>query len=207
MLEEKNIEHRILEVASEIFFQSGFNRVRMDKISNQIGIDKKIIYKYYISKDQLVERILEDNMLAALYRYKKIMDSSEEYAIKLFHILSLMGKTLASMGILFLDDLRKYRPDLWHKLEDIRSQTLLMSITEFLEDGIRLGIVRGDLRKEILIIAYFGTMESVLRSKEISVNSFSSDEAINLITHILVDGLLSVQEQGRWNNKNLITSN
>ncbi len=207
MLEEKKIEHQILEAAREKFFQYGFNSVRMEEIGNQIGIDKKTIHKYYLSKDTLVERILEDQMLAALHRYKEIMDSTEEYAIKLFHLLSMMGKTLTNIGILFLEDMRKYRPDLWHMLEDVRRQTLFMSITEFLEDGIRLGIVRDDLRKEVLIIAYFGTMESFLRSKEISANSFSRDEAINNITHILVDGLLTVHEWGRWNNKNLITSN
>jgi AcrR family transcriptional regulator len=207
MLEEKNIEHRILEVARDKFFQYGFNSVRMDEIGNQIGIDKKTIHKYYLSKDTLVERILEDQMLVALNQYKKIMDSSEEYAIKLFNLLSMMGKTLTTMGILFLEDMRKYRPDLWHMLEDVRRQTLFMSITEFLEAGIRLGIVRDDLCKEILINAYFGAMESFLRSKQISANSFSRDEAINNITHILVDGLLTVHLRGRWNNKNLITSN
>lgn len=52
-------ETDILETALELFAQYGFHFVGVDRIIAQSGVAKMTFYKYFPSKDMLIERVLE----------------------------------------------------------------------------------------------------------------------------------------------------
>ncbi len=54
----RKIKDKILAAASELFFDKGFQAVSVDEIVIQAGISKMTLYRYFISKDQLVMEVL-----------------------------------------------------------------------------------------------------------------------------------------------------
>ncbi len=51
--------HRILDAASELYYDRGINSVGMDLVAEQAGTTKKTIYDRFGSKDGLVVAYLE----------------------------------------------------------------------------------------------------------------------------------------------------
>jgi AcrR family transcriptional regulator len=58
-LGEKTTKERIIEAATEIFAQRGFDAVSMSEISEAVGIKKPSLYYHFASKDKILENILE----------------------------------------------------------------------------------------------------------------------------------------------------
>ena len=50
-------EERILEAASKVFRQRGFDGARMQEIADEAGINKALLHYYFRSKEQLFERV------------------------------------------------------------------------------------------------------------------------------------------------------
>ena len=47
-------KQQILEAASEVFSQKGFDNARMEDIAEQTGLSKGSLYLYFKSKDDLI---------------------------------------------------------------------------------------------------------------------------------------------------------
>jgi AcrR family transcriptional regulator len=56
---EKTTKERIIEAATDIFAQRGFDAVSMSEISEAVGIKKPSLYYHFASKDKILENILE----------------------------------------------------------------------------------------------------------------------------------------------------
>jgi AcrR family transcriptional regulator len=56
---EKTTKEKIIEAATDIFAQRGFDAVSMSEISEAVGIKKPSLYYHFASKDKILENILE----------------------------------------------------------------------------------------------------------------------------------------------------
>lgn len=54
-----NTKERILEIALELFAQSGYLGTSMSNIAKQLGITKGALYKHYTSKQKILDSIVE----------------------------------------------------------------------------------------------------------------------------------------------------
>lgn len=54
-----NTKERIMETALELFSQSGYLGTSMNDIAKQLGITKAALYKHYTSKQEILDRIVE----------------------------------------------------------------------------------------------------------------------------------------------------
>ena len=70
-MEEKE---KIISFSKDKFLSEGFYKITMDEIANGLRMSKKTIYKYFISKDILVE--------AAVKLFQSIMQSKIDSIIK-----------------------------------------------------------------------------------------------------------------------------
>lgn len=59
MSREKNTKERILEEALKLFAQSGYMGASMNDIATNLGVTKAALYKYYKSKQEILDSIVE----------------------------------------------------------------------------------------------------------------------------------------------------
>jgi AcrR family transcriptional regulator len=52
-------KQRILKVAERMFAEQGFDRARVEAIAAQAGVNKALIYYYFKSKEDMLDRIVE----------------------------------------------------------------------------------------------------------------------------------------------------
>lgn len=58
-IQQNQTQEKILETATQLFYEKGVQSVGVDEIVLQAGIAKMTLYKYFASKDQLVMAVVE----------------------------------------------------------------------------------------------------------------------------------------------------
>lgn len=56
---DNNAQQRILEAASEIFADKGFDGARVDEIAEKAEVNKALIYYYFKSKEEILDELLK----------------------------------------------------------------------------------------------------------------------------------------------------
>ena len=73
-------EEQIIEVARELFHKFGFKKVSMDEIAREAGVTKKTIYRYFDSKEALLEYFIQEE----LQNMKAIVEEVESKNLDFF---------------------------------------------------------------------------------------------------------------------------
>jgi len=151
----------ILQKASEIFLKLGFKSVTMDDIANELSISKKTIYKYFKNKEELVNETtvhLHETM------HKSVLCICEKgfNAIQENFEIKKMFKDLFKIS----DDspmyqLKKYYPKIHTKIMAKEFTMFKDCILNNIEKGIKEGLYREDLDKELTTNFYFSLAMSV----------------------------------------------
>lgn len=63
---------RIIEAASDLFYERGFARTTLDAIADRIGMTKPFIYQFFDGKHDLLAAVLEDEILRVI----KLLDQT-----------------------------------------------------------------------------------------------------------------------------------
>ncbi|OPY88441.1 MAG: HTH-type transcriptional regulator TtgR [Smithella sp. PtaU1.Bin162] len=93
-MRRKSAETRqqIIDVAYNLFYQSGFMRTGVDAIANAAGITKRTLYQYFGCKDELIEAVLEHQHYMALERIRRWADcitgKPDQMVMRLFEKLA-----------------------------------------------------------------------------------------------------------------------
>ncbi len=61
-VEDKNMEHLILQAAEELFLEQGFAKTTTGQIAKLAGCNQALVHYYYRTKDNLFEKIFEEKV-------------------------------------------------------------------------------------------------------------------------------------------------
>jgi AcrR family transcriptional regulator len=194
-MNETNLRQRIIEAGRERFFAMGFSKVTMDELVGEIGISKKTMYKHFPSKDELVDAITDWQMIHVASQVKEIVNSPIGFIERIHNLWSFIGEMYSRISKQYRDDMRRFRPDLWKRIEEFRREHLIENATKLIDEGRRLGIFRQDVNKEILVLIYVSAVQAVLHPEILAHHSFSAQEAFEAIIRVMFDGILT--DKGR----------
>jgi AcrR family transcriptional regulator len=191
MEKENTIRERIVGSARERFLTMGFSKVTMDELVSELGISKKTMYQHFRSKDKLLDEVIEWQIITVTGHIQEVMKSSADFIDRMYNMWATMGKWSCQIRKQFLEDLRKFRPDLWTRIHDHRQKFLLGHVSQMIDEGIRLGFVRSDVNKEIMALMYLGAVQSIVNPEVISQHSFSTEEAYKTVLQLYLDAILT----------------
>ncbi|MCM2301854.1 MAG: TetR/AcrR family transcriptional regulator [Flavobacteriaceae bacterium] len=154
------MEHIILKKASELFIKYGFKNVTMYEIANDLGISKKTIYVYYENKSELVEAVIK-------YLFSEIKIIIEEIKNQNLNPIEESFKTFSTVSQLLQDEkisiefqLKKYFPDVYERINCVKSEILQNTITDNLTRGINEGVYRPSIDVDFISRYFLTTISS-----------------------------------------------
>lgn len=200
MIQNDLMKH-IIDAGEEKFFKIGFSKVTMDELASDLGMSKKTIYKYFQSKDDLVQAVVESRILHISEKFDEIINSSMDYLEKLHNLWMFIGNILSTIGKQFQDDMRKFRPDLWKRIEEFRLKHPLAKFSNLIDEGIRLGFLRSDINREILILIYITSIQGIINPEILTRHSFSAEQAFKTILQVIFDGILTDDARKKYRIK------
>ncbi len=189
------MKERILIVASDKFIEVGYSSFNMDDLCRDLGISKKTLYEHFSSKKELFETIAENIFKQINKESKEVLDKMVEndefhFFEQLKNLFEIVNKHHKKLSPKFMNDIRKYAHSVWscsHDLEKERRRYF----DKIWELGIRDGMIKSDINKNIYYMLYFAILHSVIRPDVLADLSLSSFQALEQIYEILMSGILT----------------
>ncbi|MBI1933171.1 MAG: helix-turn-helix transcriptional regulator, partial [Ignavibacteriales bacterium] len=120
-MEEKE---KIISFSKDKFLSEGFYKITMDEIANGLRMSKKTIYKYFISKDILVEAAVKLFQSIMQSKIDSIIKSDSNSIIKIKKLTNMFAEISLKVNSKMMNDLQTHRPDLWQDIEEFRTRNI-----------------------------------------------------------------------------------
>lgn len=183
---------RILNAASRKFFKYGFYLVSMDSLVAEVRTSKSTIYKYFPTKEDLVQAVLEEINSEINSNLESIIeDKTKNFQKKLIEVTQFTGKTLTKVSQEFLVDLRIHTPDLWENYLEMRTNRLENLYGRLFKSGIAEGIVRNDIHQDFLLLVYTKLTELAVEPDALTTLPMSITDVYAALTTLFLEGILT----------------
>ncbi len=186
-----NIKQRILTAFQELSKKKGFYRVTMDELAAVAGISKRTIYRYFRSKDEIIEATLEKFMTEVAGKMEEIAATPlkpEELVNRMLKTIHFVGGYIGNP--LVLDDLRQHYPHYWKKIDEFRMKKAQeIIISKLLLDEKNKEYIR-DIDPRIVTAAMFASIKAVANPEFIITNGLTFDDTIRQLMDFFLHGIL-----------------
>jgi AcrR family transcriptional regulator len=183
---------KIIKFAQQKFFAEGFYKTTMDEISRELQMSKKTIYKYFPSKEKLVEEITDEMLSDANCEIESIVDSNNSAVIKFVKMLNRYMTNVTKFSERWYRDLQVHMPHIWQKIDKLREEKIILGARKLLEQGKREKLIE-HYPAEIIIAAFISTIRTVMNPDFILANRFSMHQAFKYTFDLLLNGILTRQ--------------
>ncbi len=184
-------KERVYEFARNEFLLHGFARISVDALTNGLGMSKKTFYKYFSSKEELVQ-LMADRMIESISGpMDAIIHSNDDFIRKLNRLLSHVAGKVSVINSSFARDLQRYEPRMWSKVEEFRRRRLADVFSRIFSQGIREGYMRRGINQQILLSAYLAAIERIMQPGFLADVPYSAAEALHQLVGIFFTGILT----------------
>lgn len=201
MSEDEIIKEKIFSACQERFVKEGFAKTSVDEISTDLAISKKTFYKYFASKEDLVQQIMERFMGHVRANVERILLSDKSAVEKLSEVISMIASNVSHLMPMFGQDIRRRIPQLWKHIEDFRRQRISEVITRLIKQGVAEGTMRPEMNHRVFLMSVLSAIDGIMQPHILAEESFSVSDALQEIISIFFNGALT--EQGRQQFKQL----
>lgn len=180
----------IVTALGELALTRGFYRVTVDELAARAGVSKRTIYRYFRGKEAIVEALLDRFMARVAAGIDESIRSAAGPAEVFTGVIAVFykhGRPLLSP--LVLDDLRRYYPGLWRKVERFRADKIRQTII----GGLVVKYEGRGLRRvnpKILETAFLAAVQAVVNPEFILDHNLTLEEAIEELICLFVYGIL-----------------
>lgn len=193
---EENKRNRIMEFAFKKFTTEGVAQVTMDDLARGTGMGKGTLYKYFPSKETLLDKTV-DYFITKLDKEFEIILSDEKLTPveKLNRVLKTVAEKLASINPAAVAYLERSLPELFDKIERSRQRIIMKNLTRLFAEGKKAGIFDPQMDEVLVTHMIIGASAHILDIKVFPTLNYSLDGMFNTITSTILKGCLT--EQGR----------
>ena len=178
--------NRIIESALNLFMREGVKTVNMDDISSFMGISKKTLYQYVNNKADLVEKAFRLHQYRILGMISSIQEKNENAIDELFEIDEKLFLMLKNRPPRLINNLKKYYPNVWEILDEIKKKHLFTCITENIDRGKEQGLYRNEANSNIIAKLMMNTVDALVDDETFPLTKYDFKSLLeeNRVYHI-----------------------
>ena len=179
----------IIEGAYKIFTEHGMRNVSMDDVSRMLGISKKTLYQYVENKVDLVKKI-------GVYireTIKNRMEELEKMDLNAIDVLLEMSKIAGTRHLrinpVIAFELRKFYPQAYEEYISSKRELIIENVKKNIDQGIKEGLYRQDLNKDIIAHLYFKKIEDFHNPELTDLQNFSYENVFEVMFENHIRGI------------------
>lgn len=157
------------------FQEKGIKGFSMDEVARVLNKSKATVYKYFHSREEILEIIVEHKIESIANFEKNINDQGLSYKERYFSAVSVLSDSIGDISTKFLLDLKKYHPTLWENIETFKGYAIGV-LSEFYKEGIAVNEIR-KVDLSILILADELFFSALLNPEFLEENHLSLQKA------------------------------
>ncbi len=185
------MEQIILDSVYTLFTTQSISRFTMDDLSARMGISKKTLYRFYPSRQDLVEQVCK----RIGDEYEQGMQSWDQPSLgnlkKLLGMITTVVYFCKNISVEFMADLRRHYPLQWVELNLKLEQAIKIRVQHLLEDGIQEGVFRNSLHPELVITIWQQHVQKDFEFAAQLVNDYSKDEIFRQAVYLFLYGIIA----------------
>ena len=175
---------KILLKVRELYMKYGIKSVTMDDVARELGISKKTLYQFVTDKDDLVGKFIDNETVIRQEEICKCFRIGFNAVEELFEISIFMNKLMRDQNPATEHDLRKYYPSHYQKTVKARREGIFNYILTNLKKGIKEGLYRKEMNKEVIAKLYLWRSENIHFNELFTVEEFTSIKLfVELLTY------------------------
>ena len=134
-------KQKILISASEKFMREGFYKTSMDSLATELQMSKKTIYKYFSSKNELVETVVKSFMTQVKEKIDSVIKEEDNSLIRALHLFEIMIEVTTKFSDKWIKDIRIHLPELWKTIDEFRTKRAYAVLGSIIQQGQKEGII------------------------------------------------------------------
>lgn len=178
MQTQQLVYNNIINKSSALFITYGIRSITMDDICIQCGISKKTLYTFFENKDELVNKVIQEELEDFSNGLKVIRETGKNAIDEMMQLMNLVHKRTRRTQANLTNELAKYYPKTHQQVEAFRKDELLHFLTSNLERGISEGFFMDGFNHEIIAGMRLKQLESIL-SKTAAIGCDNDIEEIS----------------------------
>lgn len=187
---ESDVKRKIVDAATQLFLNEGYENVSMRKIAAKVGYSATNIYNYFENKQEVLEQLLKDGYALFLESLKEAKNAHNQQDVK--EQLRAVLMAYVHFGIthpdyyhlLFIKNMEGPETIVFSESDKIRGFLLLHDLCR---DAINQGFIK---EKDALLVSQsLWAMIHGITSLLITFKSFPWVEQQKLIKHVIDSGL------------------
>jgi TetR/AcrR family transcriptional regulator, cholesterol catabolism regulator len=189
---EQKPESILLRV-SKMYRRYGIKSVTMDDVAKHLGISKKTLYGHYRDKEDLVKKVLMKEHERQLELFTEIETLGLNAIEEFFEAYKLLKDMFREYHPSMEYDLRKYYPDLYFKVREIRRKRIYESSYRNMNKGKKEGLYRADLNSRIIAKLHVLRIETLFDTDLFTLEEVTTFKVFHEIFMYHLNGIMSVE--------------
>ncbi|MCX8105738.1 MAG: TetR/AcrR family transcriptional regulator [Ignavibacterium album] len=196
--EKSSEQEKIINYCTSKFLKDGFYLVTVDQIANELRISKKTIYKFFSTKDELVEAVAKHLMNDVSSKIDNIIGSGNDSLTKIIMLFEVMAGVVVRFSEKWLKDLQIHTPKLWQQIDEFRTKRAFTALGSIIRQGQIEGIIV-EKPIELIIHIFVNTIRSVVHPDFLYYQKLDYREAFIHSFEILFNGILTPKGKSKFN--------
>lgn len=182
-----SMQERIAMCVKEEIKQYGI-KFTMANIAQHAGISTKTLYGIFVSKEELLAYIIQQDMQHYFDKETEILQNKQLGPIeKLKQLFLVIPSELITFDLRFLAELKRFYPDQWQIFNTLMHEGW-DNISRFMEEGIAEGIFR-PVNVKVFIQMFIGSLQQMTYQSPLTQQQMTVQEALEAIMDIMVEGV------------------
>jgi len=183
-------ERHILEQSFDFITREGVRSFTVDSLAQKLGMSKKTIYKFFPTKEVLIEKSVEFFTGLIERRLKNILETEPNPAKQFMSIMQFIIKRISQIQMERVADLKTRYPQIWKKFEAFR----LARRDDFytiLSEAQKQGYIRQDIDVKVVATLYMSIVISTFQPEFFIKNNLSAPDTVRTFLKMITGGLFT----------------
>jgi AcrR family transcriptional regulator len=188
----KTDKEKIISAALVKFRIDGFHKTTVDEIGLLSGVSKNTIYKYFSSKENIAEAVVESTIFYVQDNTSKILKQKKDAVSKFLELLTFVVNSVLKYHESLLIELKRHLPEQWAKIEKVRNEKMYANLSKLIKQGKSEKLFL-NYPDEIILSIFLNSIKSVINPHFVLNNKFSLNDAVRMTYEILLNGILTLK--------------
>jgi AcrR family transcriptional regulator len=183
---------RILDAARARLFSYGYSALTMDELAHELGMSKKTLYVHFPSKDAIIDAIIEETGQAIRNRMDAVLGNPRlDFTQKLCAVIEVVGSNLAKASPGMLRDLQRFAPQLYQKIDDLRSRNAPLVLGRLIRTGLAEGKVRPGIDPDFAVEFWLQAVRGLMHPAVLERTQLTPRQTLERAIRLFFGGILS----------------
>lgn len=183
-------KEKILDQGFDTITQDGLRSFTVESLAARLGMSKKTIYKFFPSKDVLIEKIFDFSTGMISRKLKQIVNSDANPIEKYIKIMEFIMDKISRVSMIKVVEVKNRYPQVWKKNETFQLG-LKKDFAKIFIEAQEQGLARKDIDMNIVATIYMNILNSTFQPEFFLKNNLAAVDTINLFVNIITEGMFT----------------